>query len=194
MCERKQKDKRLQDFESLAYPLLDRLYVTALRMRKNQLDAEDLVQDTFMKAWRCFHAFEPGTNFRAWIFRILTNNYINQYSKKKKQPFRADFEYTCLRHADVDAREMVLKNTSIRYEDYHELFDDCITAALDKLPEHYRSAVLLSDMRGLRYKEIAELLDCPIGTVMSRLSRGRQMLAKELKAYAEVSGYLSHSR
>ncbi|NIP23944.1 MAG: sigma-70 family RNA polymerase sigma factor, partial [Phycisphaerae bacterium] len=183
---KKHKDSRLKEFESLIYPLLDQLYFTALRMSRNLLDAEDLVQDTYVKAWQHFHKFEHGTNFYAWIRRILTNNFINQYRKKKRQPLRKDFEYTCRCHAQGDARETVPGNTFNMDENYHELFDDSITAAMDKLPEHYRSTVLLSDVRGLKYKEIAELLDCPIGTVMSRLNRGRRLLAKKLKAYAKA--------
>jgi len=187
----KKNKTKLKEFESLIRPLRSKLFAIALKMSKNLMDAEDLMQDSYMKAWKHFHRFEHGTNFYAWMRCILTNHFINQYQKKKNQPFLNDFEYTCQRYSANDVREIVFNESNVMHEDYHYLFDDFITAALDKLPEHYRKTVLLSDTKELRYKEIAELLNCPIGTVMSRLNRGRLMLAKNLSSYAVVNGYIS---
>lgn len=181
-----------QQFENLAFPLMDSLYGTALRMTRDRLDAEDLVQVTYMKAYRFFHSFETGSNFRSWMFRILTNNFINEYRIKKKSPTKVNFEtmgaiFGYEESSEIDKNKALDMNT-----DYHELFDDSITAAFDKLPEQYRIVILLSDVNGLKYKEIAEMLDCPIGTVMSRINRGRKMLARDLKKYAATKGFAKH--
>ena len=187
------KEQKLNEFEALAFPIMDRLYSTALRMTKDPLEAEDLVQDTYMRAWLYFDNFEPGTNFHGWIFRILTNNFINECRNKKRAPSRADFEMTCATFASDTTNEIDKNNEPEFNTNYQELFEDNITAALDKLPEHYRITVLLSDVNDLKYKEIAEVLDCPIGTVMSRINRGRQILAKSLKRYAQKNGYAEPS-
>ncbi|NIR48982.1 sigma-70 family RNA polymerase sigma factor [candidate division KSB1 bacterium] len=182
------KYQLLKQFEALALPLFDRLYSTAIRMTRHSQDAEDLVQDTYLKAWRYFHRFEPGSNFAGWIFRILINNFINEYRKKKNMHARADFD-TATKTFAAKTTVPINEETS----DYHKTFDDAITAALEQLPEHYRAVILLSDVNDLKYKEIAEALNCPIGTVMSRLNRGRQMLAKSLKKYAVENGYVVDS-
>jgi len=179
-----------QQFGNLAFPLMDSLYGTALRMTRDQLDAEDLTQTTYLKAYRFFHRFESGTNFNAWIFRILTNNFINEYRIKKKTPIRVNFETTCATHPKENTGEFDRDRGFGFTENCEELFDDTITAALDRLPEEYRIVVLLSDVNDLKYKEIAEVLGCPIGTVMSRLSRGRKMLARALKKYAVTNGFM----
>lgn len=183
--------KLRHEFEALAFPWIDRLYNTALRLTRDQLDAEDLVQDTYVSAWRFFHRFKPGTNFRSWIFCILFNNFINEYRKKQRQPCKSDFEKTCASFAIEDTSEMAHYKEADLNANYDELFDDSISAALDKLPEHYRIVVLLADVNDLKYKEIAKILNCPIGTVMSRLSRGRHMLVKFLNRYAFENGYVS---
>ena len=174
-------EQNSKDFEALVFPLMDRLYTTALTMTRDTFDAEDLVQDAYLKAYRFFHRFEPGTNFRAWIFHILTNTFINLYQSKKREPFRVNFETTCATFSQADTRDSDKNQNSGFIEKYEELFDDTITAALHGLPEKYRIVVLLSDVNNLKYKEIATALECPIGTVMSRLSRGRKMLARSLK-------------
>lgn len=180
-------ENRLHEFESLAMPLMDRVYNTALQLTKNPYDAEDLVQDTFLKAYRSFHRFEPNSNFYGWIFRILLNNYINIYRSKKRRPKRIDFDLTCaIYHNDDSSEDIEDKDLLDHYENY---FNDPITRALNKLPESYRIVLLLSDVIELKYKEIAEILDCPIGTVMSRLFRARQILARVLKSYARHYGY-----
>ncbi len=179
-----------QQFENLAFPLMDSLYGTALKMTRDQLDAEDLTQTTYLKAYRFFHRFEPGTNFNAWMFRILMNNFNTEYRIKKRMPERVDFETTCATFPKEEASEFD-GNRGIGFtENYEELFDDTITAALDRLPEEYRVIIILCDVCSLKYKEIAEALDCPQGTVMSRLSRGRKMLARSLKKYAATNGFM----
>ena len=175
------KAQKLKEFEAVALPLMDRLYGAALTMTRVKLDAEDLVQETYMKAWRYFDKFEVRRNFRSWIFRILTNNFINVCRTKKLQPLQSNFETTCATFADEDPKEIDKNNAASLCVNYQELFDDSITAALEELPEHYRMVVLLCDVSDLKYTEIAEVLNCPIGTVMSRIHRGRQMLAKSLK-------------
>ena len=185
------KGENLKDFEAIALPLMDNIYSIALRMTKNSLDAEDLVQNTYLKAWQYFHRFELGTNFKAWTLKILTNTFINGYNIKKSRPSRSDFETTCATFANQDTSEIDVNNAPDLNADYHELFDDTIAAALDTLPEHHRIVVLMSDVNDLKYKEIAEILNCPIGTVMSRLSRGRHMLVNFLKRYAFENGYVS---
>jgi RNA polymerase sigma-70 factor (ECF subfamily) len=170
---------------------MDQIYRTALGMVKDPVKAEDLVQDTYLKAWRFYHKYEGGTNFRAWLFRILTNTFINEYRRVKRQPGRADFETI----APMTAAQEVSIADAAPFLDiggsYDELFDDKIKEALDSLPEHYRIVTLLADISELSYQEIAELLGCPIGTVMSRLHRARKMLAHALKAYACAGGYIS---
>jgi len=183
----------LKEFESQAFPLMDRLYNTALRMTRGRLDAEDLVQDTYLKAYRYFHRFERGSNMHAWRLNILTNIYITQYNRKKRQPDRVNFETACTKVPQENSKEFNQEQGFKFTRNYEELFDDTITAALNRLPEKYRIVVLLSDISDLKYKEIAEVLACPIGTVMSRLSRGRKILARFLKKYAATNGFTKHS-
>jgi len=175
------RHKQLKQFEAMALPLLDLLYSTAIRMTRHPLDAEDLVQDTYLKAWRYFDRFERGINFTGWILKILTNNFINDYRKRKTQPPRVDFETTSLTKAAEETGSTEPVTDTVLNTKYHDLFDDSVSTALDKLPEHFRMVILLADVNDLKYKEIADILHCPIGTVMSRLNRGRQMLARSLK-------------
>ncbi len=187
---KKSKDLR-SDFERLFEENLNGLYSLALRMTRNALDAEDLVQETAMKAFRYFHRFDAGTNFKAWVYRILTNNFINNYRRDKKAPFRSDLDAVSFKLEDKDAdfwEQLDDRDNNYGYED---LFDDEINAAFDRLPEEYKIVVLLSDVEGLSYKEIAEIIDHPIGTVMSRLHRGRKLLQKSLNKYAREKGYPS---
>ena len=181
--------KRSQQFQALTFPLMDRLYSTAVRMTRDQLDAEDLVQDTYLKAYRFFHRFQPGTNFGAWMFRILTNNFIDEYKNKKKEPVRVNFETICLSLHQESAGGFDRNQEFGFATNYEEIFDDRVTDALDKLPDKYRIVILLCDVSDLRYKEISEVLGCPVGTVMSRLNRGRKKLARSLKKYAVTNGF-----
>ncbi|HEX9654111.1 MAG TPA: sigma-70 family RNA polymerase sigma factor [bacterium] len=182
---------RMKRFEILALPVMNKLYNTAIRMTHDRNDAEDLVQDTYLKAWRYFDRFELGTNFHAWIFRIMVNNFINAYRKNLPQSKRSDFELTFQKVSNSDSVELPAGDAIHPHVDYHSLFDDYISTALEKLPSQFRLVVLLSDVNDLKYKEIAEVLDCPIGTVMSRLNRGRQMLMKSLQGYAQSNGYVA---
>lgn len=176
-------------FERDALPMLDQLYGAALRMTRNPADAEDLVQETYVKAYSGFKSFKKGTNLRAWLYRILTNTYINSYRKKQRQPAQyptdeitdwqlaatAEHSSTGLRSAEVEALDA--------------LPDDDIKAALVQLPEEFRMAVYYADVEGFPYKEIADIMGTPIGTVMSRLHRGRKQLKGLLADVARERGF-----
>ncbi len=178
-----------QRFQRDALPLLDSLYAGALRMTRNPADAEDLVQETMMRAYRSFDRFEEGTNLKAWLFRIMTNAYINTYRKKQREPMKVshneieDFDlYRELKQHDpqwdATPENIVLAN----------LVDSDIIEAIDDLPEQFRLAVVLSDVEGFSYAEMAEIMDVPLGTVMSRLHRGRKALQKRLWDIARDKG------
>lgn len=174
------------EFAQQAMEFMPQLYATALRMTHNASDAEDLVQETYLKAYRGFAGFEQGTNLRAWMFRILTNTFINSYRSKKRRPDETELDevedfYLYRRMGGLEAARA---SRSAEDELMDWFSDDEVQAAIDALPESYRLAVLLSDVDGLSYKEIAEDLDIPIGTVMSRLHRGRKALQKQLHDYA----------
>ena len=177
-------------FAEQAMEYMPQLYSTALRMTRNASDAEDLVQETYLKAYRGFAGFEEGTNLRAWLFRILTNTYINSYRSKKRRPDETELDevedfYLYRRMGGLEAAR-ASRSAEDELMDY---FTDAeVQAAIDALPETYRLAVLLSDVDGLSYKEIAEDLDIPIGTVMSRLHRGRKALQKQLHVFALERG------
>lgn len=182
-----------REFQRLFLENINSLYSLALRMTRNQLDAEDLVQDTALKALRYFHRFDRGTNFRAWIFRILTNNFINVYRKKKKQPTQVEMEQVSFKLAEEGATFWDRLDDKNEQYDYSELFDDEILAAIERLPDEYKIVVLLADVEDLSYKEIADVIEHPLGTVMSRLHRGRKILHKMLAKYARDKGYVSSS-
>jgi len=169
---------------------MDSLYSTALRMTRNTQEAEDLVQDTYLRAFRFFDKFEPGTNFKAWIFKILTNTFINRYRKKVRTPQQIDLEKVTYGLENEEESDLKVEWTGYDEEKYAELFDDDIKSALAQLPEEFRIVVMLSDVEDFTYKEIAEIIDRPSGTVMSRLFRGRRMLQKILEKYAKKEGYV----
>jgi len=177
------------EFDILLRENLNGMFSLALRMTRNQLDAEDLIQDTALKAFRYFHKFDRGSNFRAWIYRILTNNFINFYRKNQKQPTQIEIENVSFKLKQDGAGFWNRLNDRNNGFDYDDLFDDEINAAIDKLPEEYRIVLLLADVEGLSYKEISEVIAHPLGTVMSRLHRGRKMLQRSLRRYAEENGY-----
>jgi RNA polymerase sigma-70 factor (ECF subfamily) len=177
-------------FAAQAMEFAPQLYSAALRMTRNQADAEDLVQETYLRAYRSFHTFQEGTNLRAWLFRILTNAYINKYRAKQRRPQETELgelEDLYL-YRRLGSMESAAGNLSAE-DQFLDLFtDDEVKQALENLPEHFRLPVLLADVEGFSYKEIAEMLEIPIGTVMSRLHRGRKAMQRELYAYAEQRG------
>lgn len=177
-------------FAEQALPFMDQLYSHAMRMTRNAADAEDLVQETYLKGYRAFDSFKEGTNLRAWLFRILTNSYINNYRKKQRRPDESDL-------GDVEDLYMYRRlggaETSTLGRSAEDELLDTITEsevkdAIEALPEQYRDAVLLADVEGFAYKEIAEILDVPIGTVMSRLHRGRKRLQEQLMEFGRRRG------
>ena len=169
-------------FSDLAMEYMPALYTAALRMTRNPADAEDLVQETYLKAYRAFASFEQGTNLKAWLYRILTNTYINTYRAKKRRPEIADVEdiedlYLYRRLAQSEAADA---GYSAEDRALERITDTEVKAAIEGLPEAFRIPVILADVEGFSYKEIAEITDVPIGTVMSRIHRGRKALQKAL--------------
>lgn len=176
-----------REFNSEMIPHLDSLYNFALHLSNNHEDAEDLVQDTMVKAFRFFHSYEKGTNAKAWLFRILKNSFINRYRKVSRQPNQVDFDeispfYESIRSEQSDT-------TDLEEVMYRDMMGDEITRALENLPEDFRSVVILCDIDGFTYEEIANMLDVPIGTIRSRLHRGRNLLRSRLTDYATKRGY-----
>ncbi len=177
-----------KEFEKEAIPHSDILYNYALRMTGNADDARDLLQETFLKAFRFWDKYEKGTNVRAWLFRIMKNTYINVYRKAVKEPDTVDYNdiqnfYNVIRENSADANDLQEKL-------FGHLLDDDVTKALEALPEEFRTVVILCDIEGLTYEEIAEFVECPVGTVRSRLHRGRKLLYAKLFDYAKRRGFV----
>ncbi len=175
-------------FEEEALSHLDRLYAAALRMTRNPADAEDIVQEAYAKAFASRHTFTPGTNLRAWLYRILTNTYINAYRKAQRSPQTSGDEDVTDWHLAQAASHDATGLRSAEMEALDLMPDSVVVEAIEQLPEKYREAVLLSDVEGFSYKEIAEIMGTPIGTVMSRLNRGRAQLRGHLAEYAAERG------
>jgi RNA polymerase sigma-70 factor (ECF subfamily) len=183
--------ERQARFEREAMPLLDQMYSAALRTTRNPTDAEDLVQETYAKAYAAFHQYRPGTNLKAWMYRILTNTYINSYRKKQREPLQSDaaeVEDYQLHRAESHSSAGLRSAEDVALE---HLPDSDVKRALLEIPEDFRLAVYFADVEGYAYKEIAQIMDTPIGTVMSRLHRGRRQLRELLSEYAADRGFVT---
>lgn len=187
--EKESAAERTKRFERDALQYMNQLYAAAMRYTKNPEDAQDLVQDTYIKAYNSFHQFEPGTNLKAWLYRVLTTTFINTYRKDQRRPQTSDSELEDWQIAEASSHtsdqgksteDVVLEN----------LPDSDIKNALAEIPEEFRMAVYLADVEGFSYKEIAEIVGVPAGTVMSRLHRGRKQLREKLADYARERGYV----
>lgn len=190
---RKQNNDRTYEWNDAfgrdAIPHMDALYNFALRLTGDSDDADDLLQETFLRAYRFFDKFEQGTNCKAWLFRIMKNIYINSYQKKIKQPIKVDYE-------EVDdlyenAKPSSTDDAHLDRDQFENLLDDEVSDAISSLPEDFRTVIILSDIEGFTYEEIADFIDCPIGTVRSRLHRARKMLQQKLLKYAASRGYIT---
>jgi RNA polymerase sigma-70 factor (ECF subfamily) len=189
MTQRQAAEPNAWDFEAAAVPYVDALYNTALRMTRNPQDAEDLVQETYLKAYKYYDKFTEGTNFKAWLFRILKNTFINSYRKRQQEPPQSAFdEIEDAFESQVSSESGSIPNPE---EDALEnVLDEDVQRALDALPDEYRMVVILADLEDFSYQEIAEILDIPVGTVMSRLYRARRRLEAEMLRYAQEHGYI----
>ncbi|HRE41784.1 MAG TPA: sigma-70 family RNA polymerase sigma factor [Ignavibacteria bacterium] len=176
-----------KDFEAEAMPHINLLHNYALKLCGNQLDADDLVQETFLRAYRFFHKFEKGTNCKAWLFRIMKNLFINKYRKNQKEPGKVDYEeienfYDNIKSDRVDS-------TDLQQKLFSNVLEDEVIIALNSLQDDFKTVVILCDLEGLSYEEIADFVQCPIGTVRSRLHRGRKLLQQKLLEYAKARGF-----
>ena len=176
------------EFEAIALEHFNALYTTSMRLTRDPVEAQDLVQETYLKAYRFFHRFESRTNIKAWLFTLLRNTYINTYRKASRQQ-QVDFDQIAPMYAATSS-EPELKDHRSAEEMLGYLVQDDVKRALDALPEEYRLVVLLADLEDFAYKEIAAIIGCPVGTVMSRLFRGRRLLRKSLAEFAKKSGYV----
>jgi len=179
-----------RDFESQTLPYLDELYGAALRLTRNERDAEDLVQDTYLKAFRSFHQYTQGTNCRAWMFRILRNTFINTYRRRTKEREILDRQKRGVLQNSLVCLESLNRYSNPERDIVHLDLSDDVQRALDDVPVDFRETVILADLQGLSYKEVAEQMGTPIGTVMSRLFRGRRILREALEGFAIEQGIL----
>src|SRR5216684_5361286 len=191
MLDFKHTDRTRREFEGLALEHLDPLYSAALRLTKNERDAEDLVQDTCMRAYRFFDKFERGTNIKAWLFKILTNTFINRYRRRVKERSVVEGIERDAVHERFVSRDATDVAANPEQYFFDRLLSDDVLRAIDGLPIDFRLVVILADLQEFSYKEIAEILDCPVGTVMSRLYRGRKLLQKNLLGFAVAEGVVS---
>ncbi len=183
------QDTLKQDFEREAIPHMNALYNFALKLSGDGDDANDLLQETYLRAFRFFDKFEKGTNCKAWLYRIMKNLYINSYKKRTSGPIKVDYEeienfYENIKPSNTD-------DAHLEREIFDSLLDDEVSQAIASLPEDFRTVIILSDIEGYTYEEIAEFVDCPIGTVRSRLHRARKMLFAKLHKYAKSKGLVS---
>jgi RNA polymerase sigma-70 factor (ECF subfamily) len=177
-----------KEFEQTAIPQRTYLYNYAIYITKNSEDARDLMQETYLKAYRFWSYFEKGSNIKAWLFRIMKNSYINLYRKEYNGPKKVAYEENHIPYHTT--QEILFDHKCLMRKSYHEIFGDEITCSIDSLSDDFKDVILLSDVEGLTYEEIAKIIDCPIGTVRSRLFRGRKLLRKKLFTYAKDNGYI----
>jgi RNA polymerase sigma-70 factor (ECF subfamily) len=180
----------LQEFEQTALVYTDELYATALRLTKNERDAEDLLQDTFLKAYTFFHRFEKNTNCRAWLFKILTNTFINAYRRKTKEREILGADDLRAVEENLFSRDRALIQYNPERGLMRKLISEDVRVALENIPIEFRMVVVLADLQGFSYKDIAHILGCPVGTVMSRLFRGRKLMRKQLATFAYKEGII----
>lgn len=195
---REEKVQR-KEFEEIALKYIDSLYNMALRLVLNKEEAEDLVQETYLKAYRFFDTFQKGTNVKAWLFKILRNTFINKYRKAMSVPGEIVYEdvesiNSSITYKPENKTEELADTLEDKYSDLSNLMEDDVKHAIDGLPIEYREAILLSDVEGLSYKDIAEITNVPIGTVKSRLNRARKLLEKSLWEYAKDKGFIKRRK
>lgn len=183
------KSEKQQAFEQQALTHTDLLYRFGMHLTGNPADADDLVQETYLKAYRFWDKYDQGTNVRAWLFRILKNSFINLYRKRSNTPDMVDY---CETTRPVLARHGAADPNNLSDQAFNNLLEDDVSNAVSGLPEDFRTVVILSDIEGLTYEEIAHFVDCPLGTVRSRLHRGRKLLHSKLYDYAKTRGYVRH--
>ncbi len=189
MLDLRHDDATRVEFEQLALDHIDPLYSAALRLTKNERDAEDLVQDTYLRAFRFFDKFERGTNIKAWLFKILTNTFINKYRRTSKERSIVDGPEQETVQAHAASRDTAEQSNDPEKWFFDRILSDDVLRAVDALPLDFRMVVILADLQEFSYREIADILDVPVGTVMSRLYRGRRLLQKALARYAVDSGF-----
>jgi len=183
--------EKTEIFDNEFMPHVDSMYNFGYRLTFNEDDAKDLVQDTYLKAFRFINSFQRGTNAKAWLFRILKNSFINEFRKKSKQPSKVDYSEVEQYYNSDDAGENI--TTDLRIETVQHMIGDEISGALNAIPVDFRTVIILSDLEGFTYEEMSKILDIPIGTVRSRLHRARNMLKEKLAVYAKEMGYNKES-
>lgn len=185
--DKEHRQKQINKFEKDLLPHVDALHTFAYHLSYNDDDAMDLVQETYLKAFKAIDSYDEGTNAKAWLFKILKNNYINQYRRKSKRPRKVDLEdYVSLQEKEDS---QLTGKVDLRQEIFEDLMGDEVTIAINSLPINFRTVILLCDVEGFTYEEIAKILDVPIGTVRSRLHRARNLLKEKLKVYAQKLGF-----
>lgn len=195
----REENKRRKEFEDIAMEHLDSLYSMAIRLVFNKEAAEDLVQETYLKAYRFFDTFQKGTNIKAWLFKILRNTFINKYRKTVNLPSEIFYEDVESVNSNLSYKQEsdsgeLTDTLETKYNDLGNLMEDDVKYAIDSLPIEYKEAILLSDVEELSYNDIAEITNVPIGTVKSRLNRGRKLLQKSLWEYAKDRGFIKRGK
>ena len=195
----REENNRRKEFEDIAMEHIDSLYSMAIRLVFNKEEAEDLVQETYLKAYRFFDTFQKGTNIKAWLFKILRNTFINKYRKTVKLPSEIFYEDVESVNSNLSYKQEsdsgeLTDTLESKYNDLGNLMEDDVKHAIDSLPIEYKEAILLSDVEELSYNDIAEITNVPIGTVKSRLNRGRKLLQKSLWEYAKDRGFIKRGK